>query len=213
MSTTLTRKIGLWTTVSIVAGSVIGSSIFMKPAVMAAQLQSPLLLLLVWIFAGVISMIGASVNTEIGTMIPQTGGQYIFFEKMYGRFFAYLYGWASFAVINTASVAAIAYIFAQYLGYFITLPRFDVTTEQAYALSVPFLGKLYLLQNAGTKTVTIFIILLLTWINSKSLKAGGAVQVIFSAAKIGALLIMIGIIFFSGKGHVSNFSTPTGLGP
>jgi len=82
----LVRKLGLWATVSIVAGSVIGSSIFMKPAIMAGQLGSPLLLLGVWVLAGGISLIGASVNAEIGAMLPETGGQYVFFQNMYGPF-------------------------------------------------------------------------------------------------------------------------------
>ena len=82
-TSTLTRKLGLWATISIVAGSVIGSSIFMNPSTMAAQLGSPMIMLGVWIFGGAISMIGASINAEIGAMMPVTGGQYVFFKKMY----------------------------------------------------------------------------------------------------------------------------------
>ncbi len=201
----LIRKLNLWATISIVAGSVIGSSIFMKPAIMAGQLGSPLLLLFVWIFAGIISMIGAAINAEIGSMLPVTGGQYIFFKKMYGNFFAYLYGWASFAVINTASIAAIAYIFAQYSEYFIVLPRFSAATEHLFYLNIPFLGTLYPLENFGVKVLTVLVIVILTWINTRSVKAGGVVQVVFSAVKVGALLLMIGIIFFSGKGSTQNF--------
>ena len=86
----LQRKLGLWACISIVAGSVIGSSIFMKPATMAAQLGSPALLLVVWTIAGIVSIFGGMINAEIGTMLPQTGGQYVYFRHMYGRFFAYL---------------------------------------------------------------------------------------------------------------------------
>lgn len=184
----LGRKINLWATISIVAGSVIGSSIFMKPAVMAGQLGSPLLLLFVWIFAGVISMMGAAINAEIGAMMPVTGGQYVFFQKMYGNFFAYLYGWACFAVINTASVAAIAFIFAQYATYFIDLPKFSVVIEQAWHINVPFMGALYPLENIGVKTLTICVVVLLTWVNSRSVKSGGTVQLVFSAIKVISLL-------------------------
>jgi len=205
----LTRKLGLWTTVSLVAGSIIGSSIFMKPAVMAAQLGSPLLLTGVWIAGGLISLIGASINAEIGTMMPVTGGQFVFFQKMYGDFFAYLYGWASFAVINTASVAAIAFIFSQYTEYFIQLPRFSAAVEQSFSLHIPFTGTLYPLQNAGVKALTILLVLLLTWVNSKSVKAGGRVQLIFSAVKIAALLLMVMMIFFSGKGNTAHFTQPS----
>ncbi len=206
---TLTRKIGLWTTVSLVAGSIIGSSIFMKPAVMAGQLGSPLLLMSVWIAAGLITLIGASINAEIGAMLPVTGGQYVFFQKMYGNFFAYLYGWAAFAVINTASVAAIAFIFSQYAEYFIHLPRFSEAVEKSWQLHIPFIGQLYPLQNAGVKTLTITLVLVLTWVNCKSVKAGGKVQLISSIAKIGALLLMSVMIFFSGKGDVHHFTQPS----
>src|SRR5437764_10864173 len=99
----LQRKLGLWVSISIVIGSIIGSSIFMKPASMAQQLPSPLLLLVVWIIAGAISLIGAMINAEIGCLLPETGGQYVYFKKMYGDFFAYIYGWSGFIVLNTAA--------------------------------------------------------------------------------------------------------------
>ena len=181
----------------------------MKPAVMAGQLGSPLLLLGVWIAAGLISMIGASVNAEIGAMLPVTGGQYVFFRKMYGDFFAYLYGWAAFSVINTASVASIAFIFAQYTEYFIPLPRFAPDVEHAFMLKLPFIGHLYPLENIGVKGLSVVIILLLTWINTRSVKQGGALQVLFSAAKVGALLLVAGMIFFSGKGDTAHFTAPS----
>lgn len=205
----LTRKIGLWTTISLVAGSIIGSSIFMKPAVMSAQLGSPLLLVGVWIAAGVISLMGAAVNAEIGAMLPVTGGQYVFFQKMYGNFFAYLYGWACFSVINTASIASIAFIFSQYAETFVTLPRLSQAMEQSIHLSIPFIGKLYPLENAGVKSLTIILIVVLTWINSRSVKAGGRVQVLFSAAKVMALVLMVCMLLFSGKGDMAHFTQPS----
>lgn len=205
----LTRKLGLWTTVSLVAGSIIGSSIFMKPAVMAGQLGSPLLLVGVWIVGGLISLIGASANAEIGAMLPVTGGQYVFFQKMYGNFFAYLYGWAAFAVINTASVAAISFIFSQYTEYFIHLPRFSAAIERSWQINLPFIGQLYPLENAGVKTLTILLVLVLTWVNCRSVKAGGKVQLVSSVAKVLALLLMVAMIFFSGKGDAHHFTQPS----
>src|SRR5215213_6410564 len=139
----LQRTLGLWACISIVAGAVIGSSIFMKPATMAAQTGSPIILLSVWVVAGIISMFGGMINAEIGCVLPVTGGQYVYFRHMYGHFFAFLYGWASFIVINTASVAAIAFVFAQYTEYFVTLPRFPESVEQSVLLSIPFIGKIY----------------------------------------------------------------------
>jgi APA family basic amino acid/polyamine antiporter len=200
----LQRKLGLWVSVSIVIGSVIGSSIFMKPATMAAQLGSPLLLLLVWIIAGVVSLFGAMINAEVGCMLPETGGQYVYFKHMYGDFFAYLYGWACFIVINTASISGIAFVFANYMGYFIKLPHFSQAIEHSIAIVIPFIGKFYLLENIGTKLVAIILILLFTLINIRSLKAGGGVQVLLSVLKVVALLFLIAAIFFSNKGSAYN---------
>src|SRR6201988_4355857 len=99
------RTLSPATTISIVIGGVIGSGIFMKPSLMASQLGSPLLLLSVWIVAGVITLFGALSNAEVASIFPETGGQYIFFQKMYGDGFAFVYGWAAFAVFNTGGNA------------------------------------------------------------------------------------------------------------
>src|SRR4051812_19025638 len=145
----LQRKLGLWACISIVAGSVIGSSIFMKPSTMAAQIGSPELLFFIWLAAGIISIFGGMINAEIGAMLPVTGGQYAWFRIMYGDFFAYLYGWASFIVINTAAIAAICFIAAQYSGYFFQLPHFHKAVEHGYVIWIPFVGQLFPLDNFG----------------------------------------------------------------
>ena len=145
----LQKKIGFWSATSIVAGSIIGSGVFMKPATMAAQLGSPIWLTLIWIIAGLFSLFGALIYSELGAMIPETGGIYAYFRRMFGDFFAFLYGWAAFSVINTAAVAAISFVCAQYADYFLQLPRFDIATEEAFAWHIPFLGVLYPLQNFG----------------------------------------------------------------
>src|SRR6266498_3188987 len=135
----LQKTIGLWSATTIVIGGVIGSSIFMKPATMAGQLGSPYLLLIVWIVAGIISIFGAMAFAELGTMFPETGGQYVYLRKAYSDFIAYLYGWGSIAVINTAAIAAIAFVCAEYAGNFIHLPHFDKVTEQSLTFHIPMI--------------------------------------------------------------------------
>src|SRR5215831_8998819 len=110
----LLPSLGLFTTVMLVVGGVIGSGIFRKPGVMASQVGSPELLLGIWVLAGVITLFGALTNAEIASMIPETGGQYVYFDRIYGPFVAFLYGWAVYAVIQTGSIAAVAYVFAEY---------------------------------------------------------------------------------------------------
>jgi basic amino acid/polyamine antiporter, APA family len=156
------RTLGLYTAISLVIGTVIGSGIFMRPAEMASLLGSPLLILLVWVISGVLSLFVAMVVAEVGAMLPETGGQYFFMRKMYGEFWAYLYGWANFSVINTAGTAGIAFICSQYVEYFFKLPKFSVVTEQSVKLHLPFIGNILPLENIGVKLLTIFLLVVLT---------------------------------------------------
>src|SRR5947208_15813160 len=112
----------------IVVGGVIGSGIFRKPGVMASEVGSPELLLLVWLVAGVLTLFGALTNAEIAALIPETGGQYVYFERVYGPFVAYLYGWASFVVIQTAQVTPVADFSAEYATEFGKIPAFCAPT-------------------------------------------------------------------------------------
>ena len=119
----LTRQLGLITAIACGVGSVIASGVFKKPGLMATQLGSPVLLILVWIVAGFATLFGALSIAEISGMFRDPGGQYVYFNKGYNRFVGYLYGWATFIVIQTGSIASIAYVFADSLGYFVAFPR------------------------------------------------------------------------------------------
>ncbi|HNP23590.1 MAG TPA: amino acid permease [Panacibacter sp.] len=201
------RTIGYSTAIAIVISSVIGSGIFMRPAEMAGLLGSPWLIFLAWIIAGVFSIFTIMVIAEVGAMMPATGGQYVFMEKMYGRFWAYLYGWANFAVINTAAGAGITFICAQYLEYFFKLPRFSPEIEQSVMLHLPFVGDILPLENFGVKMLTVFLLFISTYVAYRSTKLGGVVQVVFTVAKVLAIGLLIGGLFASGKGDYSNFIT------
>jgi basic amino acid/polyamine antiporter, APA family len=203
----LKRNLGLNTTIAIVVGGVIGSGIFMKPALMSSQLGSPLLLLSVWVVAGIITLFGALSNAEVAAMFPETGGQYVFFKKMYGDAFAFLYGWAAFAVFNTAGNASIAYVFSTYANVLVPLPQFGAATTHSIHLHIPFVGDFYPLENFGVKALTIFIILLLTTVNYFSVKQGGALQRVLTSLKVVAIIILIGGLLLSGKGSTANIST------
>ncbi len=203
----LKKNIGLWSAISIVIGSVIGSSIFMKPATMAGQLGSPPLLIAVWRIAGIISLFGGMIFAELGSLFPETGGQYIYLQKTYGNFIAFLYGWSTIAVINTAGIASVAFVFAEYSGYFYHLPRFDPVTEHAIKLHITFVGDIFPLQNFGVKMLAISIIGGLTLVNYISVRSGNAIQLIATLVKTAALVLMIFGILFSGSGSVKNFFT------
>jgi APA family basic amino acid/polyamine antiporter len=203
----LLRKLGLYTTIAIVVGAVIGSGIFKKPAVMAGQLGSPEMLLIVWLVAGIITFFGALTNTEIAGMITETGGQYIYFKKMYGDFVAYLYGWSMFAVVQAGSIASITYVFAEYTQYFFLLPRLPEATEKAFELYIPFIGYIYPLQNLGVKLLAIFAINFLSAVNYYGVKFGGGVAAFFTTMKVVAILALVIIGFAVGNGSFDNFTT------
>ncbi|MFT3933477.1 MAG: amino acid permease [Chitinophagaceae bacterium] len=203
--TPLKKAIGFWPAFSIITGSIIGSGVFMKPATMAAQLGSPLWLTAVWIIAGVFSLIGALIYAEVGAMLPETGGQYVYFKYMYGRFVAFLYGWSAFAVINTAAVAAISFVCAQYADYFLHLPRLDAQAEHSLAIHLPLLGNLYPLENLGVKLLAVALVVVLTALNYISVRAGSALQVVSTVVKMLVIAGLVFGIFFSGRGDAGNF--------
>jgi APA family basic amino acid/polyamine antiporter len=205
----LQRTLSFKATYAIVVGSVIGSGVFMKPAVMAGQLGSAWLLILVWIIAGLITLFGALSNAEAAAMFPETGGQYIFFQKMYGEGFAFVYGWSAFAVFNTAGNASIAYVCAQYTEYFVQLPRFSQAMEQSLQLPLPLIGSIYPLENIGVKSLTIALVVLFTAINYFSVRYGSGLQRILTALKVLAIVLVVLGILFSGKGNWQNLQSTT----
>jgi APA family basic amino acid/polyamine antiporter len=205
--------IGFWAATAVVAGSIIGSGIFMKPAVMAGQVGSPAWLILIWAIAGIFSLFGALLYAEAGSMFPATGGLYVYFRYMYGDFVAFLYGWAAFTVINTASVAAISFVCAQYADYFMHLPRLDQEVERSVVWHIPFLGRLYPLDNLGVKSLAILLVLGLTLVNFLSVRAGSMLQLVSTGVKILVIAALVIGIFWSGNGSTAHFITPSAHPP
>ncbi len=206
-SSGLIPALGLFSTVMLVIGGVIGSGIFRKPGVMASQLGSPEILLLVWVLAGVITLFGALTNAEIASMIPETGGQYVYFERMYGPFFAFLYGWALFAVIQCGSIAAVAYVFAEYSTQFVNLPELSPALA-GWSFPLPIIGDISPLKEFGTKCLAAVVIVLLTAVNYVGVKFGGIVQNIFTVAKVAAMFaLMLGAFLLPTGGSFSHLTT------
>ncbi len=207
MPHSLKKSIGLWSAVSLVIGSVIGSGIFMRPATMAGQLGSPMLLLGVWLIGGIVSLFGAMIYAELGAMYPETGGPYVYLKEIYGEFIAFIYGWSTMAVINTAGIASIAFVCGNYAEYFMHLPHFSPVVEHAFKWHIPGLADIYPLENAGVKSLSILILLVLTIVNYLSTRWGNGIQFVATLLKALALVLVIGGILLSGKGHAVNFVT------
>lgn len=196
----LQRRFGLNTTVAIIVGTVIGSGIFMKPALMASQLGSPLLLLSVWVVAGIVSLFGAMSNAELAAADPDTGGPYVYFRKIYGEGFAFLYGWAAFAVFNTAGTASIAYVFAHYTTWFIELPSLPGATVSSFVIHLPGIGAILPLENIGEKLLSVLLVTLLTILNYFSAGKGGALQRVLTTLKALAIMLLILGLLAGGGG-------------
>jgi len=197
---TLKPKIGLRSATFLVVSVIIGSGVFKKIAPMAQELGSPWLIILCWILAGLISLAGALSTAEMVSMFPNSGGEYYYFQKVYGRFFSFLYGWSSFTVIKTAAISALAYIFAESFNSLFPLP--------VIGSDVKFLG-LSILQNLSIKILASFIIILLTLLNYRGVHFAEKLSSILTYAMLAAIIVFIVIGFGSGKGSVHNLTTTT----
>jgi APA family basic amino acid/polyamine antiporter len=205
----LIPTLGLFSATMLVAGGVIGSGIFRKPGVMAAQVGSPELLLAVWLVGGIISLMGTLSNAELASMMPETGGQYLYLQRAYGSFIAFLYGWALFAVIQSGSIAALTYVFAEYTTRLFPLPQAPESLV-ALVFHLPLIGDIALFRDLGVKSLAGVIILVLTVVNYLGVRFGGVVQNIFSIAKLGAMLALaVTVIVTPGAGNFTNLTTPS----
>src|SRR6476659_4118552 len=184
MSTsTLSRSLGLMMVVVVVIGNIIGSGVYKKIAPMAAELHSSGWVLVAWVLAGIISLFGALCNAEVAGILADTGGEYVYYKKIYNRFFAFMFGWSLFTVIQTAAISALAYLFAESLNSIIHLPPLLPN------LATIHIGKVfYPFADLNVKVLAILLIILLTWINTKGIKTGAGVS-------MGILLIVFGSIF------------------
>ena len=201
----LKRELGLFTAVAVGVASIIGSGIFKKPALMASQLGSPELLVLVWVVAGIMTLLGALSIAEISGMFQDPGGQYIYFNKGFNKFVGYLYGWAVFIVIQTGAIAALAYVFADSLEYFVKFPRLSVAWE-SLSIPIPFIGAMTPFRSIGLKFCAIGLIIFLTSINYLGLRFGSAISLVFSALKIASIMGIIVLAFTLGHGTIANFT-------
>jgi basic amino acid/polyamine antiporter, APA family len=187
------RGLGLLDSTTIVAGSMIGSGIFIVSADMARQVGSPGWLLVAWIITGLLTVIGALSYGELAAMMPRAGGQYVYLREAFSPMWGFLYGWTLFMVIQTGTVAAVAVAFARYLG--IVWPG-DAISETNYLIAPIRVGPGYAVSLSTAQLVGLLMIALLTWMNTRGLKLGKFVQNVFTFAKTGALiaLIVLGLV-------------------
>ncbi len=178
------RSLSLTDGIMIVAGSMIGSGIFIVAADMVRNVGSAGMLMLVWLLTGLMTIFAAISYGELASMFPKAGGQYIFLKEAYGKMTGFLYGWSFFSVIQTGTIAAVGVAFSKFAGYFI--PALKLSDENIlFSISG---WNLY-----PAQLVSIALIIFLTAVNTRGIKEGKFIQTLFTSIK---LLSLFGLIIF-----------------
>ncbi len=203
-ATGFVRGLGTWDATMVVAGSMIGSGVFIVSADIARQVGSAGWLLVVWLVTGLLTVVAALSYGELAAMMPEAGGQYVFLREAYSPFWGFLYGWTLFLVIQTGTIAAVAVAFSRYLGVLVPaisptswiVPPVDVSHSYAVSLSTQQL-------------VGILMLVVLTWTNTRGLALAKWIQNVFTSTKTLALLglIVVGVFVGANAGAIrSNFA-------
>ena len=185
----LQKRVNLFDGISIVAGAMIGSGIFIVSADIARSVGSPGWLMIVWLITGIITVIGAISYGELASMMPHVGGQYVYLKEAYHPLIGFLFGWTTFLVVQCGSIAAVAVAFAKFSGVL-----FPWISERNILVQI---GPLSI---NSTMVVAIAMIIFLTWLNTRGIVTGKTVQNFFSSTKVIALLGFI-LIGFLVSGH------------
>jgi APA family basic amino acid/polyamine antiporter len=178
----LKKELSRFDLTMIAIGSMIGSGIFLTPSIIAKAIPYPFLIILVWFIGGLIALSGALTFAELGALMPEAGGVYVFLSEGYGKLAGFLYGWAYFLVVNTGGIAALSVAFATYLGYFIHLSPIEI------------------------KIIAVCGIFILTLINVAGVKIGGIFSDLFTVLKLLGIFGVILIGFLLGSSSITNFS-------
>lgn len=184
----LHRSLGLFDSTMIVAGSMIGSGIFIVAGEMSREVGSAGWLLLAWILSGVLTLAAALSYGELAAMMPRAGGQYVYLREAYSPLWGFLYGWTLFLVIQTGTIAASSVGFSRYLG--VLWPKIS---ESNYIIGPIHVLPSYALSLSTAQLVALSVIVFLTWANMKGLKYGKGLQNVFTTIKIASLLGVIGV--------------------
>jgi APA family basic amino acid/polyamine antiporter len=204
--TKFVQGLGLVDSTMLVAGSMIGSGVFIVSADIGRQVGSTGWLLLVWLVTGALTIGAALSYGELAAMMPRAGGQYVYLREAYSPLWGFLYGWTLFLVIQTGTIAAVAVAFSRYLGVLVPgvspiswiIPPINLSNNYALSLSTQ-------------QCVAVIVIVLLTVVNTRGLRIGKIIQNVFTSAKTLSLLALILVGFLLGRNGdalKANFSAP-----
>jgi APA family basic amino acid/polyamine antiporter len=193
---TLVRGLSLLDSVLLLVSGIIGSSIFLTAKDIAGPLPQPMLFLLVWVIGGVVSLFGCVAFAELGSMFPESGGQYVYLREAYGDLVAFLYGWMLFAVANGGSIAALTVAAAAYTGQV-----FPMVSQEHVVLA--FAG----ITLTRAHLFALMLIAIVTYVNVVGLRWGALLQNLSTWTKFSAMAAFVVLGFAIGKGDWSHFSS------
>src|SRR4029453_399888 len=186
--TQLVRGLTLTDTTALVVGTVIGTGVFIKSAIMAQDAGSPLLVLAAWVAAGFLSLAGALTYAELGAMLPQAGGEYVYLRRSAGELAAFLFGWMRFIVAGSGSIAILGVGFATFLSALV--PIRSVWAQAPYRM----FGRTMHWQFGPTQAVAIAAIALFAVVNCLTVMVVGRVQTALTVLKIAGIgMVVVGI--------------------
>lgn len=185
------RSLSLLDGVLLVAGSMIGSGIFIVSADISRQVGGAGWLVVVWLLSGFITLAAAVSYGELSGMYPKAGGQYVYLREAFGKLFGFLYGWSFFTVIQTGTIAAVGVAFAKFTGYLApSLGDGNILYKGPYGFTV-----------SAAQLLGIFVIFLLTFLNTLGIKSGKWIQFVFTFTKLAAMAALIFFGFLLFKDH------------
>ncbi len=194
----LSRTIGLTSGILLVAGIMIGSGVFKKIVPMAASGLSEKYIIAAWVVAGIITMFGAFTVAGLSTLTTTSGGEYEYLRLIFGNFVSFLFGWSSFTIMGSASIAAIAVVFTSSVNELLHLGNPFASLEHLSAGYIvdPF-------ADSGLKLLAVATIMLLTWVNYRGTTKATKLNNLITYAKVAGILLLISIgLFYGGKGQV-----------
>jgi len=177
----LARKLTTFDGSALLVGAVIGSGIFVVPSLIAQRIEEPGLVIAIWVCSGLLVLCGALTMAELGTMLPQSGGLYVYMREAYGPFPAFLYGWTIMLVVIPGSMAALSTAFLLYLGYFVPLSYWTA------------------------KALGIALLLVLAYVNARGVRQGAGVQNVFTVLKVSGLAALVVVALVTQRGEVAHF--------
>jgi len=187
--------------------TVIGTGVFLKTAPMAQLVGSPSNVLLAWLAAGILSLAGALTYAELGAMLPEAGGDYVFLREAYGNLIAFLFGWTNLVLIATGGVAAVSTALASFLSSFVPLDAVWITRD------IQLLGQVVHWRLGSQQLVAVAVILLFSAINSRGVAVGARVQWVATVAKLaGIAVIVVGAFLLSRTGSWDHLRKPVTAG-